>query len=240
MILKIKNSVLLVILASYASGGFGAVKGDLSNTDEVLTPSEASVLYTTETQVEAITRIDRQLLGIQGNSNVEGSPIRCSHVLMHSTTASYDGFPSVAYFPTVEKLFSVFRSGVSHADAEGALHGMESYDFGQTWTSPYLMFDDPVRDVRDPSLLVLSDGRLFMTYTKRYNVGGTNDLRNVCFRISEDSGNTFGDEVVFNTGTNALFDVERLANSTGITELLMEQFSYPSMRYLPQLISAVS
>ena len=109
-------------------------------------------------------------------------------------------------FPDVVKLKSgrfmvVYRTGVSHTDAGGAILGSFSDD-GIKWSDPAILLDDETIDDRDPSITVLSDGRVAMNWFKyRYPADYSEPwVHHLFFAVADKNGKNFTDEVQVDTG----------------------------------------
>jgi sialidase-1 len=79
----------------------------------------------------------------------------------------YDSFPDVKRLPD-GRLLCVFRDAsfpekVRHIEADARIVGVTSSDGGSTWSKPFVIYDDPDCQ-NDPSVAVLHDGRLLMTF----------------------------------------------------------------------------
>ncbi len=131
----------------------------------------------------AITYLAAPLPGSPRSGNVTAGTV--------STTVSDDdhsAFPGLALCGD-GSLLAVWRQGPSHTPSvgDGVIRASRSVDFGVTWGASYVVASDSL-DVRDPTLTVLSDGRIAMTVFK--HDGTTADGVFVAF--STDQGETFG------------------------------------------------
>jgi hypothetical protein len=82
-------------------------------------------------------------------------------------TGRSNAFPDIVHFGDGE-LLVIYREAFAHSQQTGLNGGdlftQRSLDYGNTWGAPINILDDPVRDLRDPCLSILSDGTLTCTY----------------------------------------------------------------------------
>ena len=121
-----------------------------------------------------------------------------------SVVAEFSGhfaFPDVVKLKN-GKFMTVFRSGTQHVDVSGAIFASFSED-GINWDEPDIVFNDPTIDDRDPSIAVLSDGRVAMNWFKyRYPEDNFSEpwIHHLFFAVSGKSGLNFGEEVQVDGG----------------------------------------
>lgn len=91
------------------------------------------------------------------------------HVCQDGGNGGYEAFPDVARLAD-GRLMCVFYDGWKHVslpdDAHpngGRISAVYSTDEGRTWSAPQVVYDGP-NDDRDPSVVQLSDGRVFINY----------------------------------------------------------------------------
>lgn len=124
-------------------------------------------------------------------------------------------------FPDVVKLkngrlMAVCRSGYNHADEGGEILVSFSDD-GIKWKTPETWIDDPVIDDRDPSITVLSDGRVAVNWFKyRYPADYSEPwVHHLFFAVADKNGKNIGGEVQVDGG---IFDYSATSsmNENGI------------------------
>ena len=79
----------------------------------------------------------------------------------------YNSFPDIARLPD-GRLLCVFRDAsfpkqIRHIESDARVVGCISKDDGRTWSKPEVIYDDP-NCQNDPSVAVLKDGRLLLTF----------------------------------------------------------------------------
>ena len=121
-----------------------------------------------------------------------------------SVVADFSGhfaFPDVVRLKN-GRLMAVFRSGKQHVDASGSIFGVFSRD-GVNWDEPDILLNDSTIDDRDPSIAVLSDGRVAMNWFKyRYPSDNYSEpwIHHLFFAVSDESGLNFGEHIQVDTG----------------------------------------
>jgi hypothetical protein len=135
-----------------------------------------------------------------------------------STVAEFSGhfaFPDVVRLQN-GKLMAVYRNGSTHADKSGAIVYSMSDD-GINWEEADILLDDTSIDDRDPSITVLSDGKVAMNWFKyRYPADYSEPwVHHLFFAVSDKSGLNFGEEIQVDSG---VFDYSETAemNEAGI------------------------
>lgn len=135
-----------------------------------------------------------------------------------STVAEFSGhfaFPDVVRLKS-GKFMAVYRNGSTHADKSGAIIVSLSND-GINWGEPDILLDDDTIDDRDPSIVVLSDGRVAMNWFKyRYPADYSEPwVHHLFFAVSDKSGLNFGEHVQVDGG---VFDYSETSemNEAGI------------------------
>ena len=124
------------------------------------------------------------------------------------------------------RLLVVYRDGLTHAGGQQLTDGRvmmaESLDGGQTWSKPWLIYDDPHLDDRNSALMCAADGRVVHVWNK-YLQG--QDF-GVFLSVSDDEGRTWtapvriGDNRFLRTRSRPL-EVRR---SDGKTEWLIPMY----------------
>lgn len=116
--------------------------------------------------------------------------------------SAHFAFPDVVKLKS-GKIMTVFRSGSTHADKSGSIIVVFSND-GINWGDPDILMDDPTIDDRDPSIAVLSDGRVAMNWFKyRYTDDNSHNepwVHHLFFALSDKSGLNFGEPVQVDPG----------------------------------------
>lgn len=128
-----------------------------------------------------------------------------------STVAGDSGhfaFPDVVKLAN-GKLMAVYRNGSTHVDKSGLIIVSISDD-GINWGEPDILLDDPAIDDRDPSIAVLSDGRVVMNWFKyRYPADYSEPwVHHLFFAVSDKSGLNFGEHIQVDDG---VFDYSETA-----------------------------
>lgn len=128
-----------------------------------------------------------------------------------STVAGDSGhfaFPDVVKLAN-GKLMAVYRNGSTHVDKSGLIIVSISDD-GINWGEPDILLDDPAIDDRDPSIAVLSDGRVVMNWFKyRYPADYSEPwVHHLFFAVSDKSGLNFGEHIQVDDG---IFDYSETA-----------------------------
>ncbi|MBP5407074.1 exo-alpha-sialidase [bacterium] len=116
-------------------------------------------------------------------------------------TSGHFAFPDVVRLQN-GRLMTVFRSGSNHVDKSGLIVAAFSKD-GINWDDPDILLDDPAIDDRDPSIAVLSDGRVAMNWFKyRYPADNYSEpwVHHLFFAVSDKSGFNFDEQIQVDTG----------------------------------------
>lgn len=120
-----------------------------------------------------------------------------------STVAEFSGhfaFPDVVKLKN-GKFMAVYRNGNTHADKSGSIIVSLSND-GINWDEPDVLLNDSTIDDRDPSIAVLSDGRVAMNWFKyRYPADYSEPwVHHLFFAVSDSSGLNFGEHIQVDEG----------------------------------------
>lgn len=99
----------------------------------------------------------------------------------------YDAFPGMVKLPT-GRLFLVYRKGTGHY-GHGTIVSRTSDDFGDTWSSEKTIATDTL-DSRDPSVTLLSNGKILLTFFRYQQTPAI--ATGPWVSISSDSGATWG------------------------------------------------
>ncbi|HOW71254.1 MAG TPA: sialidase family protein [Phycisphaerae bacterium] len=88
-------------------------------------------------------------------------------ITIYRDSKRYNSFPDVTRLPD-GRLLCVFRDAtfpkqIRHIEADARVVGCVSEDQGRTWSKPEVIYDDPACQ-NDPSVAVLKDGRLLLTF----------------------------------------------------------------------------
>jgi len=122
----------------------------------------------------------------------------------------YVAFPDVAKLPD-GRLLAIYRIGTAHVGEDGSIAGNWGSPDGLVWEPQQILFDDPTINDRDPSLAVLDDGTLLITFFQHAEDQPTK----TCIIRSTDGGKTF-------ESTPTCFDnasYEWLATSSAVVQL---------------------
>lgn len=144
---------------------------------------------------------DKFVQGAVGNSQLGNVGIGgYFRVVSGNVAGQHNDFPGLALAPN-RTLVAVWRRGTTHIVEVGAdLYTSFSTDYGNTWSTPTLILPDATYDQRDPSLQVLQDGRIALTYFKSPASPGTERISVI--RFSTDNGQTWGPENIVSFGFN--------------------------------------
>ncbi len=110
----------------------------------------------------AIGQTSKPASGPSEVRTIGGKPIT-----VYRDPGRYTSFPDVERLPD-GRLLCVFRDAsfpkqVRHIEADARIVGSISTDGGRTWSKPAVIYDDPECQ-NDPSVLVLRDGRLLLSF----------------------------------------------------------------------------
>ena len=130
--------------------------------------------------------------------------------IVTSNGSKHYAFPDIAKLDN-GKIMLVYRQGSGHAEDSGRILSHYSDD-GENWSDPELLMDDNTIDDRDPSIAVLSSGRVAMNWFQyNYPVDYSEPwMHHVMFSTSGSSGLDFDDPVQVDPG---------LFNYTAVAEL---------------------
>ena len=126
-------------------------------------------------------------------------------------------FPGMVYDESIRALVCVYRKADSHFQhLDSSIQIIYSYDYGQTWTAPELVVDDPIWDEVDPEIAKLTDGRLAVIYTRRKAVEPYQF--NIGVIYSSDGGSTWTDfeQFTLNGLTDAITPSPMFESRTGV------------------------
>ena len=91
-------------------------------------------------------------------------------ILRSSEIATGDdhlAFTSIAGNSDRSKIVLTYREGSEHASFDGCILQTDSYDRGQTWSNPEVIYRTSGTDARDPQLFVISDSELLCRFFER-------------------------------------------------------------------------
>ena len=206
-------STIFVCLFFVVSCGDSSKKDETPETDTV--PDENETTDDSEVSDEAeITDADEDETvddSVDESGKATVSSIKFTIPDEASTVADSSGhfaFPDVVKLKN-GKFMVVYRNGSTHADKCGAIIVSFSND-GINWGEPDILLDDSSIDDRDPSITVLSDGRVAMNWFKyRYPADYSEPwVHHLFFAVSDKSGLNFGEQVQVDTG---VFDYSETA-----------------------------
>lgn len=88
-------------------------------------------------------------------------------ITVYRDSTRYNSFPDIARLPD-GRLLCVFRDAayperIRHIESDARVVGCVSKDDGRSWSKPEVVYDDPACQ-NDPSVAVLRDGRLLLTF----------------------------------------------------------------------------
>ncbi len=104
-------------------------------------------------------------------------------------------FPSVLRLPN-DSLLVVYRKGSAHVDLSGRIMKVKGSSDGKFWSLPEVLINQPGIDERDPSITLLSDGRIMLNYYE-YIPGNSATypplppIHSIHIAFSADGGNSF-------------------------------------------------
>jgi hypothetical protein len=130
----------------------------------------------------------------------------------------YNAFPSMALTQS-GVLVAVWRQATHHDVAyPGSIYQSRSYDFGETWETPFAIKTDVTLDLRDPGITTLRDGRLLLHYR---TAGASFVDHKVYMSYSNDDGETWGGAInipfTFNNYLRANDNIIELEDGTLLT-----------------------
>jgi sialidase-1 len=135
--------------------------------------------------------------------------------IISSGGSNHFAFPDVARLKN-GRFMTVYRIGSGHAEKSGRILSQFSSD-GVNWEDFNYAINDNTIDDRDPSLTLLSDGRVILSWFKyRYPDDYSEPwIHRIFFAVSDDNGLTFGNPVQVDPGE---FDYSAVAemNDDGI------------------------
>lgn len=111
------------------------------------------------------------------------------------SNAPHIAFPSIIRLPN-DSLLVVYRKGTSHVDLSGRIMKVKGSPDGKFWSIPEVLVNAPGVDERDPSITLLSDGRILLNYYE-YKPGNAlayppiPAIYSIHVAFSSDGGNTF-------------------------------------------------
>jgi hypothetical protein len=111
------------------------------------------------------------------------------------SNATHVAFPSIIRLPS-DSLLVVYRKGTSHVDLSGRIMKVKGSPDGKYWSVPEVLVNQPGIDERDPSITLLSDGRIMLNYYE-YLPGNATAyppvpaIHSIHVAFSNDGGNTF-------------------------------------------------
>ena len=205
MQIKTKISLISIIFVCFffvvSCGGSSKKEEEQQNDTDIETPDEAEEADDNE--------ISDDTEDNSGKASVSSIKFTISEEA--STVADSSGhfaFPDVVKLQS-GKFMAVYRNGGTHADKSGAIIYSLSGD-GINWEEPDILLNDTTIDDRDPSITVLSDGRVAMNWFKyRYPADYSEPwVHHLFFAVSDKSGLNFGEHVQVDTG---VFDYSETA-----------------------------
>lgn len=133
-----------------------------------------------------------------------GAQTRPTYVV--SATDGHDAFPGLTKLAD-GRLAAVWRRGTGHTTYDGSILMAYSSDNGVTWTTP-VVIQSPAAgyDMRDPSLMVLANGNLALSYFERPPPGPPSATY---FTTSTNNGATWSSRVQIAAAINSAPVLER-------------------------------
>ena len=205
--MQIKTKILIIstVFISFffavSCGGSSKQEEEPKNDTDTETPDGTEISDNDEINDDAETE--------SGKASV--SSIKFTIPEEASTVADSSGhfaFPDVVKLKN-GKFMVVYRNGSTHADKSGAIIVSFSDD-GVVWSEQDILLNDSSIDDRDPSIAVLSDGRVAMNWFKyRYPADYSEPwVHHLFFAVSDKSGLNFSEPVQVDTG---IFDYSETA-----------------------------
>ena len=135
--------------------------------------------------------------------------------IVTSSGSTHYAFPDVAKLDN-GKIMLVYRQGSGHAEVYGKILSHYSDD-GKNWSDFEIIMDDNTIDDRDPSITVLSSGRVAMNWFQYNYPADYNEpwVHHIMFSTSESGGLNFDDPVQVDPGLFSYTAVAKL-NEDGI------------------------
>lgn len=132
-----------------------------------------------------------------------------------TNNSKHFAFPDIAKLEN-GKIMLVYRLGSGHAEKGGAIMAHYSND-GISWTDPEILIDDSSIDDRDPSIAVLSSGKVAVNWFQ-YNYPADYEepwIHHILFSKSGSDGMSFEDPVQVDPGLYSYTEASEL-NENGI------------------------
>ena len=132
-----------------------------------------------------------------------------------SGTSKHYAFPDIVKLES-GKIMLVYRQGSGHAEDSGRILSHYSDD-GENWSDPELLMDDNSIDDRDPSIAVLSSGKVAMNWFQYHYPSDYDEpwMHHIMYSTSGSNGLDFDDPVQVDPGLFSYEDVAEL-NEDGI------------------------
>jgi len=120
--------------------------------------------------------------------------------IVKSSSSKHYAFPDIAELDN-GKIMLVYRQGSGHAEVSGRILSHYSDD-GENWGDPEMIIDDSTIDDRDPSIAVLSSGRVAINWFQ-YNYPSDYSepwMHHIMYSTSNITGMNFDDPVQVDSG----------------------------------------
>jgi hypothetical protein len=206
--MQIKTKILIISIV-FLCFAFMVSCGGSSKKEEEQQQNDTDIETPDEAEAADDDEISDDAEDMSGKALV--SSIKFSVPEESSTVAEFSGhfaFPDVVRLKS-GKFLAVYRNGSTHADKSGAIIYSLSKD-GINWEEPDILLNDGSIDDRDPSVAVLSDGRVVMNWFKyRYPADYSEPwVHHLFFAVSDKSGINFGEPIQVDSG---VFDYSETA-----------------------------
>lgn len=135
--------------------------------------------------------------------------------IVTSSGSNHYAFPDIAKLDN-GKIMLVYRQGSGHAEVSGKILSHYSND-GENWSDLDLLIDDNTIDDRDPSITVLSSGRVAINWFQYNYPSNYNEpwMHHIMFSTSDSNGRDFNDPIQVDSGLFSYKDIAEL-NESGI------------------------
>lgn len=114
-----------------------------------------------------------------------------------------NGFPSIVKMSN-GNLLVVYRAGVGHSGDKGSIKSKISTNNGATWGAETNVYTDATYDSRDPSLVVLDNGRIWLNFFLADAVSSDHIADGIRIKYSDDNGGSWSVVATINSGFTAV------------------------------------
>lgn len=141
-----------------------------------------------------------------------------SEIIIRGSEKYHLAFTDIERLPD-GKLLVAYRQGESHVDPSGKIIMHYGSEDGVLWEGPRVVYDDPEFDCRDPSLSLLADNDIALTFFKYHKTsnksGDSLALVHTFISLSDDLGETFSEPLQIDPG-NMTYSGYEVVKSDGV------------------------